>query len=95
MQVVIPTDLATVPGLAEAVTLVEQLQDENRFYYGASLTHDDIVLVCAAVLAVSRPAVQAELLADMSDHLAENGHGALAGLLDSVSGQIRKALYGE
>jgi hypothetical protein len=94
MQIAIPTDLTTVPGLAEAVALVGQLQDDNRFEYGASITTGDIVLICAAVLAISRPAVQAELMADMSDHLAENGHGALAQLLDSVSGQIRKALYG-
>jgi hypothetical protein len=39
--------------------------------------------------------VQAELLADTSDFLNDTGHSALAGLLDSVSGQIRKALYGE
>jgi hypothetical protein len=37
--------------------------------------------------------VQAELLADVSDHLADHGHGVLAELLDNTSGQIRKALY--
>jgi hypothetical protein len=94
MQIIIPDDVTTVPGLGESVALVTQIQNENRFEHGASLTPADIVLVCATVLAVSRPAVHAELLADMSDHLAEHGHGALAGLLDDVSGQMRKVLYG-
>lgn len=94
MEITIPLDMNAVPGLAESVAVVTQLQDNNRFEYGASLTRDDIALVCAAVLGVSRPAVQAELLADVSDHLAERGHDALASLLDNVSGEIRKALYG-
>jgi len=83
-------DPATVPGYPEAVAaLVQWLGDPND--HGMQPHH--VGEMVAIVMAVTRPHVQAEMLADMSDNLAERGHGALAGLLDNVSGEIRKALH--
>lgn len=44
------------------------------------------------IMAVSRPYVQAEVLADAADYLAATGQAELANILDNVSAGIRKAV---
>lgn len=83
-------DPADVPGYTEAIMAVNQLQDS--FELTAVLEQVDIGKIVVAVMLVTRPYVQAEVLADMSDLLATTGQEALAVLLDNVSGGMRKAL---
>lgn len=83
-------DPADVPGYTEAIMAVNQLQDS--FELTAALEQVDIGKIVVAVMLVTRPYVQAEVLADMSDLLATTGQEALAVLLDNVSGGMRKAL---
>lgn len=83
-------DPADVPGYTEAIMAVNQLQDS--FELTGVLEQVDIGKIVVAVMLVTRPYVQAEVLADMSDLLATTGQEALAVLLDNVSGGMRKAL---
>lgn len=85
-------DPADVPGYTEAIMAVNQLQDSFELTSGTVLEQVDIGKIVVAVMLVTRPYVQAEVLADMSDLLATTGQEALAVLLDNVSGGMRKAL---
>jgi hypothetical protein len=92
MQIMIPTDLSTVPGLAESVEALQRVWHEQSFFYDVG--GRDLVMAAATVLAVSRPYIVAEAMADTSDYLNELGLCELADLLDNVSAGLRKELHG-
>jgi hypothetical protein len=81
-------DPATVPGYMEALTALTASE------FGTWMDVEKLGQLTAFVMGVSRPYVQAELLADVSDYLAEQQHHDLAGLLDNLSAGIRRAIYG-
>jgi hypothetical protein len=80
-------DPATVPGFREARAALDGLTE-------GTLPVGDVDQIVTVVMGVSRPYVQAELLADVSDYLTEQQHHDLAGLLDNLSAGIRRAIYG-
>jgi Lon protease-like protein len=80
-------DPATIPGFREARAALDGLTE-------GTMSADDVDRIVAVVMGISRPYVQAELLADVSDYLTEQGHHDLASLLDNLSAGIQKAVYG-
>ena len=82
-------DATDIPGFMPALAaLADWLGDPGD--YGMQPRH--VAEIVALVMAVSRPYVQAEVLADASDYLAETGQEQLAEVLDNVSAGIRKAV---
>jgi hypothetical protein len=81
-------DPVTVPGYMEALMALAASD------CGKEIAAEERGQVVAIVMGVSRPYVQAELLADVSDYLTEQQHHDLAGLLDNLSSGIRRAIYG-
>jgi hypothetical protein len=82
------SDLAEVPGYTQAEAALCRYLDQQNFWYG----ENDAGQIVALVMGVSRPYVQAEVLADAADYLDQLGLHELATILDNVSAGIRKAV---
>jgi hypothetical protein len=88
-------DADTVPGYPEAVSALTRLQAEHGLASGAQLDPVDIHMVVSLVMAVSRPHLIAEALADMADDLALMNGGVDtvdSFVLDQTSHDIREYL---
>jgi hypothetical protein len=87
------TQFGQVPGWREANIALRnidwQVAEGVELDSPAGMAH-----IIAIVMGVTRPYMQAEVLADVSDQLAGDGFPELAELLDQVSGHIRKAVLG-
>lgn len=76
-----------VPGFREAVAAVTGLTE-------STLPPDDVDAIVATVMIITRPHVQAEFTADLSDDLADGIFAEAASLLDRISYDIREWLHG-
>ena len=83
----ISLESALAPGFLPAARAVYALLD-------GTMPADDVDRIVELALFVSRPYMQAELFADLSDKLAEDGFEQVAAILDHTSFYLREALDG-
>lgn len=83
----ISVEVALAPGFLPAASAVYALLE-------GTMSADDVDRIVALALAVARPYMQAELFADLSDKLAEDGFDQVALILDYTSDHLRELLNG-
>lgn len=83
----ISLETALTPGFLPAARAVHALLE-------GTVSADDVDHIVELALFVSRPYMQAELLADLSDKLAEDGFEQVSAILDHTSFGMRGALDG-
>jgi hypothetical protein len=89
------TDPATVPGYGDALAALEEWQHQAGMDGSCwCWSNDHVESAVALIMLVARPHMQAELFADLSDKLADDGFEQVSLILDHTSHELRRRLDG-